>query len=156
LSGILFTAEFFSFLSSPIIGAIIHKSTFMKFYGRHRFWLSFGMLPLAITYTVMWTDPGLGKIGSAIYYFLAITLFNLFYSLFLISYEGMIPLLVSGITASKLKKGERNMEMLIVEEVQVQARLNSMRLFTGSCGSILTTILAVIILPRSQGTPLHS
>jgi Na+/melibiose symporter-like transporter len=94
-STILLITELLGVVIGPVAGYFMDNNNYK--FGKHRFWIMVCILPLGVCFASIWYIPDIeSSVGKGLYYSTAIVLFNVFYAVVLIAYEGMIPLLIAG------------------------------------------------------------
>lgn len=90
---VILFAKLWDAISDPVMGLITDRTR--SKYGRHRRYLIWGVVPVAVTYFMMWYSFGISALGNPlytmIYYSVAYILFSTAYTLVAVPHTAMLP-----------------------------------------------------------------
>ncbi len=90
---VILFAKLWDAISDPVMGLITDRTR--SKYGRHRRYLIWGVVPVAMTYFMMWYSFGISALGNPlytmIYYSVAYILFSTAYTLVAVPHTAMLP-----------------------------------------------------------------
>ncbi|MCR5484493.1 MAG: MFS transporter [Clostridiales bacterium] len=90
---VMFFAQIWDAVTDPAMGIITDRTR--SKYGRHRRYLLWGVIPIALSYFMMWNSFGISSIGNPtltmIYYIGAYMFFNGAYTLVCVPHTAMLP-----------------------------------------------------------------
>lgn len=90
---VFFYAKLWDAFTDPVMGMITDRTR--SKYGRHRRYLLWGVVPVAVTYFLMWYSFGISALGNArytmMYYTIAYMLFSTAYTLVVVPHTAMLP-----------------------------------------------------------------
>ncbi len=81
-------------VTDPIMGIITDRTR--SRFGRHRLYLLIGLVPVAVTYAMLWSSFGIAKgspTGKMLYYIGAYMLFSVAYTVVMVPHTAMLPVL---------------------------------------------------------------
>ena len=90
---VILFAKLWDAVSDPVMGLITDRTR--SKYGRHRRYLLWGVIPIAVTYFMMWYSFGISALGNPlytmVYYSAAYILFSTAYTLVVVPHTAMLP-----------------------------------------------------------------
>ena len=90
---VILFAKLWDAVSDPVMGLITDRTR--SKYGRHRRYLLWGVIPIAVTYFMMWYSFGISALGNPlytmVYYSAAYILFSTAYTLVVVPHTSMLP-----------------------------------------------------------------
>lgn len=90
---VILFAKIWDAISDPMMGLITDRTR--SKYGRHRRYLIWGVIPVAVTYFMMWYSFGISALGNPLYtmlyYSIAYILFSTAYTLVVVPHTAMLP-----------------------------------------------------------------
>lgn len=90
---VMLVATIWDMIANPIMGLITDRTR--SKYGRHRRYFLWGLVPIAVTYFIMWTSFGISGTGNTnyttLYYIIAYMLFKSAYTLISVPHTAMLP-----------------------------------------------------------------
>lgn len=95
---VMFFAQIWDAVTDPVMGIITDRTR--SRHGKHRRYLIWGVVPIALSYFMMWNSFGISSAGNArltmIYYIVAYMFFNGAYTLVCVPHTAMLPELAPG------------------------------------------------------------
>lgn len=136
---ILLISKIWDAINDPVVGALSDRT--QSRWGRRHPWMIFGAVPFGIFFFLQWVvpqfsnDPAANQWGLFWYYIAISILFNSFYTAVNLPYTALTPELT--------------------QDYDERTSLNSYRFAFSIGGSILSLVLALVILGAFQGDPVR-
>ena len=129
---ILLIGKVWDAINDPIIGMLSDRT--QSRWGRRHPWMMFGAIPFGIFFFLQWIVPGFDDWGKFWYYVIIGILFHTCYTIVNLPYTALTPELT--------------------QDYDERTSLNSFRFAFSISGSILSLILALVVLDLFKGDPI--
>ncbi|MBW4539354.1 MAG: MFS transporter [Myxacorys chilensis ATA2-1-KO14] len=129
---ILLVSKIWDAINDPIVGMMSDRTR--SRWGRRHPWMLFGAIPFGIFFFLQWIVPDLDQWGLFWYYVAISIIFNSFYTAVNLPYTALTPELT--------------------QDYDERTSLNSYRFAFSIGGSILSLVLALVILGAFKGDPI--